>query len=381
MRRDFDEIVYTSRLWTVVLGLPLACGSAEDDLSAPNAASGADFGESLDSTGSSTGILKAAPLAFPGAGTSGAAQPLLASLAPDTSSACDPQPTVSAVPSTAQVQTVCFYDPASPDVPAALIEQVVEVVGTSEWVHMRLTLNPDFVDNTFGDTAIGWGEASDEPAPTPPDGTAPPDASAPPPAPEDDATPPAVERPQRREPRDRAARPNKGGHTFKDLVGSDHAEVQLLDAEGNVSVHFKLDYISESSTAASGFASLGVSGGEGQLIVGEPEWFLATATSFDRNLNACGLSSFTESSPITDELYTPDPSATHWDFRVAYEVWVSTEAFGAVGFGSALIENVHASPSKLESNTVDVSPAPCPIDPGNPETTPEPLPIVLQNIR
>jgi hypothetical protein len=146
-------------------------------------------------------------------------------------------------------------------------------------------------------------------------------------------------------------------------------------------MHFKLDYISESNEAASGYASLGVSGGEGKLIVGEPEWVLATATSIERNLEACGLSSFIEDSPATDAAYTPNASASDWDYRVAYEIWVASDAFGSVGFGSALIENVHASPSKLEGNTVDVSPAPCPIDPGIPGATPEPVPVVLQNIR
>jgi hypothetical protein len=146
-------------------------------------------------------------------------------------------------------------------------------------------------------------------------------------------------------------------------------------------MHFKLDYISESDEAASGYASLGVSGGEGKLIVGEPEWVLATATSIERNLEACGLDSFTENSPATDAAYTPNASATDWDYRVAYEIWVASDAFGSVGFGSALIENVHASPSKLAGNTVDVLPAPCPIDPEIPGATPEPVPVVLQNIR
>jgi hypothetical protein len=179
------------------------------------------------------------------------------------------------------------------------------------------------------------------------------------------------------------ARPGRGkeGHTFRDLLGSDHAELQLLDGSGELAMHFKIDYVSESDTAPSGFASLGVSGGEGALIVGEPEWVLAATTSLDRNLNACGLGSFTSNSPTSDLLYTPDPSAPDWDYRVAYEIWVSAEAFGAAGFGSALIENVHASPSKLASNTVDVSPAPCPTDPNIPEAAPQPIPVVLENIR
>ena len=52
-----------------------------------------------------------------------------------------------------------------------------------------------------------------------------------------------------------------------------------------------------------------------------------------------------------------------------------------VGFGSALIENVHASPSKGADNTLDVLPAPCPVDPSTPDAQPEPLPPVLTVIR
>jgi hypothetical protein len=332
-----------SGLWSLVWGLPLACGSTADGAS--DATSSDDFGSELDDS-PRTGTLAAPVTSFPGAGTSGAALPLSAALAPESSADCDPQPTPSASPSEAQVQTVCFYDPGTPDVPAATIEQVIEVVDNSEWVHVRLTLNPDFVDNTYGENAIGWGD--DEAA---------------------------------RRDRERGPGRGRGAHTFRDLLGSDHAEMQLLDGDGVIALQFRIDYISESADAASGYASLGVGGGEGKLIIGEPEWVLAATTSLDRNLNACGLGSFSENSPVTDALYSADPSATDWDYRVAYEIWVSAEAFGASGFGSTLIENVHASPSKLASNTVDVQPAPCPPDPDVPDATPEPIPAVLENIR
>jgi hypothetical protein len=372
------------RLWSLVLGLPLACGSAEGDLYDTTSDDNAVSGNFLNTDqGSSANAVKAstAPGVFPGAGTSGAAQPLAVSLAPETSGACDPEPTASIPASTANAQTVCFYSADDAGVPAATIEQVVEVVGNSEWVHIRLTLNPDFVDNTYGSTAVGWGDAG---APVPPPHLSPPgpnergaDAGAPP-APE--ARPPR-ERGDAPGGGARPARGKPGGHTFRDLVGSDHAEIQLLDANGAVVVHFKLDYLSESEAALSGYASLGVSGGEGELSVGDPKWILASTTSIDRNLNACGLSRFLEDSPPTDALYTPDPSASDWDYRVAYEIWVATEAFGSAGFGSALIENVHASPSKAAGNTVTVLPAPCPNDPASPDALPEPVPRVLEAIR
>lgn len=157
--------------------------------------------------------------------------------------------------------------------------------------------------------------------------------------------------------------------------------MQLLDATGEVSVQFRLDYITASDAAPSGFGTLGVSGGEGRLIAGDEASVLAFATSIDRNLNGCGLSSFTEDSPATDELYTPNPDALAWDYRVSYDVWVAADAFGEAGFGSALIQLVHASPSKLAGDSVDVRPAPCPIDPSLPEAEAEPLPSVLSNLR
>src|SRR5262245_48261552 len=141
-------------LWSLVLGLPLACANADDGASDPNG--GTDFGSALDNPGQQTGRLASAVTSFPGAGTSGAAQPLSAALAPESVSECAPQPTPTASATQADVQTVCFFDPGTPDIPAATIEQVIEVVNSDEWVHIRLTLNPDFVDNTYGENAIGW---------------------------------------------------------------------------------------------------------------------------------------------------------------------------------------------------------------------------------
>jgi hypothetical protein len=321
---------------------------------------------------------------FPGSGTSGSGNPLVGGLGPDTAGECpsDSVPAVGAA--VAPVETICLYSADDADVPAATIEQVVEVIDEREWVHVRLTLNPSFVDNSYGDTAIGW-EGREQPGKAPeagPDGAAPPppkdapppdvSADAPPPADGTSALPdpdaPGAERPAPPGPRpggDKPPKPEgmpmgeKAAHTFRDLVGSDHAEIKLFDDGGAVSLHFKLDYISESAAAPSGYASLGVSGGEGKLIVGEPDWILAATTSLDRNLNACGLGEFLESSPSTDESYTPNVDASAWDYRVVYEVWVDPAAFGSSGFGTASIEFVHASPSKFENDTATVTPGPC----------------------
>jgi hypothetical protein len=343
--------------WSLAVGLPLACGAATDDLHDAEPSSGLVD----DALGADVG--RPRPFVFPGSGTSGAALPIEPGLSPETRGDCHPQPSATS-PEPVAVQTVCFYTEDDPNVPAATVEQIVEVVGNTEWVHVRLILNPSFVDNSYGATAIGW---------TPEEELA--GAEIMPPVPEPAAPPRAMPG----EPGDRAPRPRKakGSHSFRDLVGSDHAEIQLLAADGGVAVHFKLDYLSESNAAPSGYASLGVGGGEGALIAGEPEWILGSSTSIDRNLNACGLDDFVEASPETNDAYDASPVAASWDYRVIYEVWVSMDAFGSAGFGSALIENVHASPSKTGENTETVTPAPCPADPGAPEALPEPVPPVL----
>jgi hypothetical protein len=370
----------------LVLGLgwasSLGCGDADglfnDEPAAPNFLEGSEPAPPATLKAGSAGIT------FPGAGTSGAVAPLSAGQGPETSSSCDPGATDVAASAAAPVQHVCFYSEDDPGTLAATIEQVVEVVGTEEWVHLRLTLSPAFVDNTYGETAIGWDDV---------DGSKPRGARG-------DAGPGAAE--PRREHPERAARPappppgpdgadagaapapappKAGSHTFRDLVGSDHAEIELLDANGELAMEFWLDYLSAWEAAASGYAALGADGGEGRVSVGDPDWILASTTSMDRNLNACGLSSFTTNSPETDADYTPNPAASEWDYRVSYEAWISVEAFGNVGFGSALIQLVHASPSKHGGNSLNVVPAPCPTDPADPEAVPEPVPPVLTDIR
>lgn len=203
----------------------------------------------------------------------------------------------------------CFFGEADPLVPAATIEHTLEIFEGAEAVHIRLTLDPRFVDNTYGDGSMGWG--------------------------------------------------NKG-HAFSKFVSSDHAQILLFDRNDELAMDFRIDYISGLVSAPSGYASLGVAGGDGELKTGEMSTVLATSTSIDRNLNERGYVTYTEHSPTTDERYTPDPAAPDWDYRVIYEVWVSNEAFAA-GFKTAKIEYIHASPAK-DGDTIIVEPDPCPPD-------------------
>jgi hypothetical protein len=242
--------------------------------------------------------------------------------------------------------TLCFggeEDP-TPEDPLATIEQVLEVINGKRVAHLRITFDPAFVDNTYGANACcGW-PAADTTAtdPAPAGGMMNPD-------------PMGMMKPPK------MPKPGKGGHTFDDLVGSDHVELLLTDGTGNTVMDFKVDYITADSSSSCGYRALGVKGGEGKVVSGDASAVLGAATSIDRNLNGCGYC-YTTDSPATDSSYTPNADAPAWDYRVVYEVWIDLDAFGSAGFGQAYITNVHASPSKLENNTVEVIATPCPAD-------------------
>lgn len=221
----------------------------------------------------------------------------------------------------------------TPETPAAIIEQVIETVDGQSYVHIRVTFDPSFADNTYGANAsAGWSEGE-----------------------------------------------LAKGHTFRDLVGSDHLQLLLTNGEGSTVIELKEDYLTvaeETASASScGYGTLGVTGGEGKMITGESTAVLAASTSMDRNLNACGycqveacsggddaegVGDCTVNSPATDESYTPNPQAPNWNYAMVYEIWLDLEAFGDAGFGQAYITQVHASPSKLADNTLYVEPTPCP---------------------
>jgi hypothetical protein len=273
---------------------------------------------------------------FPGAGASGAGQSIAAGV--DTVT-CGPNPPPAgsfgpAPGSTSHI--ACLYDQSNSM--RATIEWIVESVQNDELVHARLTMNPDFVDNSYGVNAVGWDKTTSAPA----------------------APPPAMGKPANPMGMMKAPGMGHSGHAFKDLVGSDHAEFQLSDGAGKLVLHFKADYVSVDASAPSGYATLGVTGGEGKMLLGNASDVVAVSTSIDRDLNACGYSSYTTDSPSTDVNYTPSHGAENWDYRVVYDVWVRKSAFGSAGFGDAIVNFVHASPSKLASNTVDVTPRDCP---------------------
>jgi hypothetical protein len=282
---------------------------------------------------------------FPGAGTSDEAKPLENGMVCDAVAGADIE-----VPEEMQI---CFFGLDDPDhtKTAATLEQVLECVEEADTVHLRLTFHPWFVDNTYGENQLGWiDEEASEPVMDP--------MAMDPMAMDPMAMDPMAMRPKAM-PKPKAAK----GHTFGDLVGSDHAEIVVTDGAGKVVLQFKLDYISADASAASGYASLGVTGGEGKVLVGDAADVVKWMTSIDRNLNERGYASYTTDSPATDDLYSPNDDTPEWDYRVVYEAWIDIEAFGDAGFGGASIEFVHASPSKADSNTIEVEPGDCPPPP------------------
>jgi hypothetical protein len=203
-------------------------------------------------------------------------------------------------------------DPADPDNPGTfgVIEHAFVTYNGVEAVHVRVTLDPDFVDNTYGENICGW------------TGT---------------------------------------GHSFFDLEESDRLEIVMLSSVGDVVFDLSIDYISEDPDSECGYATLGVTGDEGAVLVGDPDAILGVQTSLSQNFNERGYCYPEDSPPAGDDCCTPPEEAPDWDFRVVYDVWVARSAFEPVGFGSAYMSYVHASPSKLGpgQNTVEVTPRPC----------------------
>jgi len=198
----------------------------------------------------------------------------------------------------------CFESPTVPNiVNAQSIWTIDQNAGT---VTIRTTLAKTFVDNTYGTNAVGW--------------------------------------------------PN--GHTFSNLTGSDNLELALYDANNVKKLEFQMDYITSSGTFPSGYGTLGVIGGEGDISLGNASDFVNVKTSLSENFNTFGYV-LTTNSPATNTTYTPNPAQPNWIYEVWYEVTVKLSAFGAAGFGSPQFVSVHASPSKTGNNTEIVDSIPC----------------------
>ena len=137
-------------------------------------------------------------------------------------------------------------------------------------------------------------------------------------------------------------------HKFGDLTGSDRAQFAFLNANGTVVWQADVDYISASGTFPSGYGTLGVTGGEGDMIIGNAAHLLAVTTSLTENLNNppwLGNPSVLVNSPAE-----PNPT---WEYHIVHDLTIDNAAFGASGFGSVQVIEMHNSPSKNGYNLVE----------------------------
>src|SRR5215471_1707390 len=144
---------------------------------------------------------------YPGAGTTGGAV-LMPGTGPATAKSCTGDAPATPTPSNVVSRTTsCFYSTttttSTTSTPAAAIEQIIEVLDGKTVLHLRITFDPGFVDNTYGANAIGWTNIAGK---APPAGMGPGGMAGKPPG------------------------PGRSGHTFQDLVGSDHVEILVHDA-------------------------------------------------------------------------------------------------------------------------------------------------------
>jgi hypothetical protein len=172
-------------------------------------------------------------------------------------------------------------------------------------VTTRTTFSFDFVDNTYGENAVGWEDSK------------------------------------------------KGTHTFGELVGSDHVRLNFYNGNGELFFDAKVDYISSSG---SGYGTLGVTDGDGKIYVGDESMVYNVRTSLSENFNTLDCELTVDSPSIEDPVECPD-----WDFNVWYEVTLSPDAFAEHGFAYPDLTFIHASPAKISSSTVLVYPGPKPM--------------------
>ena len=177
--------------------------------------------------------------------------------------------------------------------------------GTGD-VFVALTMPTVLVDNTYGDNSIGWGKD---------------------------------------------VAPSGKNHNFKDLLGSDKAQFTFTDGAGNIVLDVVFDYMSEVSKGSGTYASLGVTGGDGEVQTGSAASVLNWGTSLDYNFNALGFV-LTQDSPETDDDYTENPDFPGWAWDVAYELQVAGSLFADNGFGGVDVPIVHISPNKIGKNKV-----------------------------
>jgi hypothetical protein len=155
------------------------------------------------------------------------------------------------------------------------------------------------------------------------------------------------------------------GHKFGDLVGSDKAQFVIKDNSGNTVMNFYFDYISVKSGTPSNYDTLGVTGGEGAISVGNAAWVMSdSTTSFAVDLNrlgyfsggvcnVTGINLLVDSPPTTGSssyvFANPADFPNGWDFNDTYYVHISAAAFGGndPSLYTVTVPSVHNSPAKI----------------------------------
>jgi len=161
-------------------------------------------------------------------------------------------------------------------------------------------------------------------------------------------------------------------HTMNDLTGSDKAHFDFTNGAGQAVLSFNLDYISVVQVNhVNTFRSLGVTGGDGSISLGNASSLLQWNTSLAYNMNTLGFHQYTTNSPAATaqldahgniDYSRPylNSAAPGWDYSITCEVMISSAAFGPSGFGGVSVPYAHDSPSKFGQNTIPVVPIPEP---------------------
>jgi hypothetical protein len=155
------------------------------------------------------------------------------------------------------------------------------------------------------------------------------------------------------------------GHKVGDLVGSDMGQFAIFSDSGVKVLEFKVDYVSALASAPSGYASLGILGGEGGLLSGNGAWVLDATTSLDMNLNEYGYCTggatgncrtgtaplLVNSGPTADTTYTGTPQ---FSLINSYYAVIDAAAFGGLANLTDTANQVrlvaqHNSPQKVGS--------------------------------
>jgi len=160
------------------------------------------------------------------------------------------------------------------------------------------------------------------------------------------------------------------GHTFGNLTGSDKAGIQIKDPNGVVKLSFNMDYLSAKTGTPSGYASLGVTGGDGGMVTGTAAGISVT-TSLANNLNGVngsagfcvalnctvgGVNLLVNSPPTVNNTSYALPAGSPfgaWDFHDTYYAVIKASANPALAgfnFSTWSVEPnltvLHNSPAK-----------------------------------